>query len=208
MTIADILLEKEYIVEETKSSLTESKVNSNAKINKRFIGTYFSPRSYNYREIKIIDDSLRYYMPEYDDYFNLIPKSKNELIVQTSYDEFILELNKEGIKLIVEENSYQYQKVEKQNFSEVELNDLIGDYYNPAFKLLFSISKNSKGKLSILIDSKPFDLHQIDVNRFVSNSNTHKLLKLNRNISNQITGISITNEGYKEVLFQKINLLE
>ncbi len=203
MGIADILLENKYEKENQSPEKKQKKktIALNRQVSNRFSGAYFNPANYNYREIKLVDDTLRYNVPDYNESYNLLPVSKDELAIQVPSGDYSLTWDNDGYILSGGPTTHRYEKISSQ---PVNSGKIIGDYFNDEMKLVFSIEKGEGGKLSVLEKGKSSPMNNVGQGNFISGNSKYRFLSFDYDKEGKVNGIYVSARGYERIFFQKI----
>ncbi len=201
MQISDVFLKDEYETEvETEApkeiSLTKDLV-------AHFTGNYFSPESYNFRQIIVVNDTLRYYNHSYNTQYTLTPISKTEVLLKSGYGEdYILKVQEKKLAFHTPEHIYHYDKIPAINKNLKKQKALVGTYYNDEIYRVFKLELE-QDQLVLIDKDNRVSLQAINSHQYVSASNQFKLLTLTYDENQQIEGVQISNSGYKDILFKK-----
>ncbi|MEM6630796.1 MAG: serine hydrolase domain-containing protein [Bacteroidota bacterium] len=203
MQISDILLEDEYteIAPENRSpiALTE-------EFKEKIIGSYFDPIYYNYRQIRLQNDTLRYFRPDYGTEQALYPMSKEELWMPTPRGDYYFTLIGNSLQLMVENVPYTYDKVAAYRQKSQDLSSLCGTYLCESHALVLSIKQGKNGNWVLEAGNEERELHSVDGQQFVSAHSLYKSLTLKINAQDEIIGILISNPGIRDLVFKKFTL--
>ncbi|MEM9548269.1 MAG: serine hydrolase domain-containing protein [Bacteroidota bacterium] len=204
MQISDILLDKQYSSEVQKEveqqpdfSLSFDRMNS-------LTGAYFNRENYNYREIRLAGDTLNYHLPEYNLDYIIQPTNEKEFILKTDFGDRQMEWQQDDFVLTIDGVNYTYEKLDIVDSENSGFENIAGDYYNEDFKEIITIAR--KNDQFVVCDKNGFfPMQPIGNSEFVSQIQKYKFLSITTDENSNALVLKISNSGYKNVPFKKIN---
>ncbi|MEM1327160.1 MAG: serine hydrolase domain-containing protein [Bacteroidota bacterium] len=189
-------LEQEAVVEVNTIPLTQS-------IKEAFVGHYFNNDRYLLREIKVIDDTLRYHNSDYNSTFNLLPINEQELLVKTHLGDHKIMRTPTGIDFLIDGESSRLEKLASDQMVSPLPDSFMGSYHNEGLQLQLSIVKESDQLFLLDDETERFVLQVVGQQRFVTKSNRYKYIKLR--MEGDTPAVYVSSDGYKNIPFEQIN---
>lgn len=201
MQISDILLRKDYQINENSEHPKFVKMNQNHI--EKFAGSYLGKNSLLHRKIILRNDTLRYYRPDSGSETNLFPISNDELSMG----------EEGGLRLYIEDNlliltngrlKFPYEKIKEEPSSFKSDKKFEGLFFCENLHLLIQLKQKGGGSFILFDGDKEIPLRQIDNDRWVSNDSNYKLIKMVLNAEKEINRLEISNLGLKDIEFRKL----
>ncbi|GAA4275765.1 hypothetical protein GCM10022259_04890 [Aquimarina mytili] len=177
----------------------------------KFEGQYWDPLGELSREIKVINDTLRY-VRNSNNASALIPLSENRFQMKVQYDDkiYILFPKDKPDAMIFEyagAEQIPFEKYIPKVFSDDELaNNFNGYYINKECNITFSVK--TRDKALILTNSKVGDIKYspIKSNVFLGDKWFMQSIEFKKNQSGKVIGFYVKNNAIRNLWFERVNL--
>ena len=180
-------------------------------IAENFVGDYYDPESFLFRQIILKNDTLRYFRPNYGSESFLIPLSENRLHMLSALDDiYTIEMHEDAasnyIEIKVNEDVYRYNKFNRVAYDSKQLQSYCGDYFCEKLKTHFSVTIQD-GELQAYnhqIGNIKLSAFKADV--FIGDKSYFKYAEFLRDSTGEIKSFALSQMEFKDLIFRKFDM--
>lgn len=208
MQMANVFLENEFL-EPPSIDFTKVKIKKvSNKILEKHEGFYWGEKSGIARQVYLKNDTLRYKRLESDRETLLVPLGDNVFQFMVGSDnKIILEFNNEKRTysvVIGDSDEILYNEYEPVVYSNNELSDFKGTFYNKELDVVYAFTKENDTIMASNLRNGITQFYPIKKDIFRSNTLMFSGIKFVRNPKNKVVGFNINTDGVKDLWFDKI----